>query len=207
MVFGCGAVPKDCPRGAATSAEMYAASEHGGRAAAASAPSTSSPHVWDQPYGGRTWFPWFYYWDPELEHARLTAAGIEDGEAREREYHAACNEIPEHAQARSALDTYALDESRLRDGVMLHLASDVGPPEVLLVALRCHRAWLRVVRRAKAGDNVLALDGVKVVVSAGARDGVDVLISSDAPAVVTEIERRARVAIARAQRLRATQLR
>lgn len=74
---------------------------------------------------------------------------------------------------------------------------------MLLVALRCHRAWLRVAPHADAREDVLALDGVKLVVHAGARDGVDVLISGDAPTLVTEIERRARVAIARAQRLRA----
>ena len=203
VVVGCGAAPKDCPRTVPIDAEMRAASEHGARAAVSTDPSSSRPHVWDHPYRGRTWYPWFYYWDPELEYARLAAAGVEGKQALELAHRAACNGIPEPAQARSPLDLYAIDGTRLRDGVSLFLAVDVGPPEALLVALRCHRAWLRLLPRAEAHEDVLALDGVKVVVHAGARDGIDVMFSSNDPVVLTEIERRVRVAVAK--RLRAMQ--
>lgn len=88
---------------------------------------------------------------------------------------------------------------------MVRLAADVGPPEVLLVGLRCHRAWLRLRPRPDAHEDLLGLDGLKVVVHAGARDGVDVLVSTDAPAGLDELERRAGVAMTRAKRLRAMQ--
>ncbi len=205
VIFGCGAASNECPRSVALASEMRAVRERAGRAAANNEPSTSSPHVWNQPYGGQTWYPWFYYWDPDLEHARLLAAGIQEGGALELEYRAACNEMPERVQARSALDTYAIDARRLRDGMLVHLAESVGPPEALLVALRCHRTWLRLLPRGEAHEDLLALDGIKVVVHAGARDGVDVLFSSDDLDILTEIERRARIAVARATRLRAMQ--
>ena len=202
LVFGCGAAPAECPPALATVAEMRAAREHGRKAAASTKSSTSRPHVWDEPYRGRSWYPWFYYWDPDLEQARLAAAGLERSQALELEHRAACNGIPERAQARSSLDTYAMDSTRLGHGVIVHLAADVGPPEVLLVALRCHRAWLGLIPRVDARDDLLALDGVKLVVHAGARDGIDVLFSSDEAGLLPEIERRARVAVARAKRVR-----
>lgn len=202
VLLGCGAAPRDCPRWVATEAELRAAREHGMKAQATSRDSTSHPHVWDRPYAGRTWYPWFYYWDPDLERARLATAGIQETQALELEYRAACNGIPERARARSLLDAYAVGSRRQRDSVTLHLAAEVGPPEALLVGLRCHRAWIRLIPRADARDDLLAVDGVTVVVHAGAHDGVDVLLSSDDPAVLGEIERRARMTVARANRLR-----
>jgi hypothetical protein len=205
VVLGCGAASRDCPRTIATDAEIRAAREHGKRAAANSQTSVSSLHVWDEPYSGQTWYPWFYYWDPDLERARLAAAGLDATAAIELEHRASCNRIPEQAQARSPLDTYSLGTTRLRDGVLLRVAADAGPPEVLLVRLRCHRAWLRRAVRAGAQEDVVAIAGLKIVVHAGAHDGIDVLFSSDDPVVLGEVERRARIAVTRAGRLRAKQ--
>lgn len=184
---------------------MGVAREHGDRAAVAAGASISRPHIWDRGYSGQTWFPWFYYWDPQLEHARLTTAGVEQERALEMEHGAACNNIPEPSQARSPLDTYAIDAAPSRDGVHVRLAPDVGPPEALLVALRCHRAWLRLRPRALSRDDLFALDDIKVVVHAGARDGVDVVISSDTRGVRNELERRALLAVGRAKRVQAMQ--
>ena len=205
VVIGCGAAPGECPYPTTAAAEMRVARKHGDRAGVAAGASKSHPHVWDRPYSGQTWFPWFYYWDPQLEHARLTSAGIEQAQALELEHRAACNDIPERSQARSPLDTYAIDAARVRDGVRVHVAAEVGPPDALLVALRCHRAWLRLRPGSLERDDVFALDGLKVVVHAGARDGVDVLLSSDDPALIGELDRRARAAVTRAHRVQAMQ--
>lgn len=161
--------------------------------------------MWDQPYAGRTWYPWAYYWDPDLEYARVVATGLDQTGALERVYRAACHEIPQRARERSPLDAYALDITRVPDGVILHLGPEVGPPEALLVGLRCHHAWLQLIPRVEASEDVLAVDGVKVVVHAGARVGIDIFFTSAAPSAVSEVERRARIAVTRAKRLRDAQ--
>lgn len=180
---------------------MRAARAQGMRASSNSGMPRSNPHRWDQPYNGQSWYPWYYYWDPNSEHQQLEAARISD--AIELEYHAACAGIPETAQARSPLDMYAVESTRLRDGVIVRLDVDAGPPEVLLVSMRCHRAWLRLAPREAASQDMIAVAGVKVVVHAG-RDGIEVMFSNG-EAAVAELDRRARVAVMRAQRLRAIQ--
>lgn len=202
VVFGCGGASTPCPRDTIAMAYMRTARDHGMMAERHVGASTAQPHRWDRPYTGDTWYPWFYYWEPELEHRRLVAANVSPTDARERVHRSACAGIPAGAQARSLLDTYALDSARLGNAVMVHISKDAGPPEALLVGMRCHRAWLQLGPREIETQDMLAIDGVNIVVSAGVRDGIDVMFWTDDPRMLGEIELRARISVIRAKRLR-----
>lgn len=119
------------------------------------------------------------------------------------EHRAACDTIPEHVQALSSFDSYAFGSARVGDGILIHLVPEAGPPEVLLVAIRCHEVWLRLSPRAGARDDVMAVDGTKVVVHAAGRDAIEVMISSPDPRAIDQLERRAQIAVRRARQLRA----
>lgn len=188
------------PRDMTAAEHLTEAAVHGTKAAQSGGPYASSPYYWNHPYTpGQGWYPW-YYWDPIAEHQRLAATHTSAAEAVKLEHQAACATIPELTQSLSPFDVHAV--GRTPDGVILHLAPEAGPPDVLLVLLRCHRAWLRLARRAGDPDDLIAVDGAKVVVHAGGRTTIEVMFSTKDPAALAELERRAHVAVQRAKQRR-----
>jgi hypothetical protein len=165
--------------------------------------SIPNPHSWQAPYAGQGWYPWFYYWDPRLEHRRLLDANVPAEEALKLEHRAACEGIPERMQELSPFESYAFGSARLSSGILLHLSSEAGPPEVLLVRLRCHEAWLRVVPRPDVSNDLMAVAGATLVVHAGGRETIEVMMSIADPLAVDELDRRAQIAVRRAKRSRA----
>jgi hypothetical protein len=204
VLTGCGGASGTRPHDMTAAEHMTEAAEHGTMAAQSGGPYAGTPHPWDRPgaYSGHGWYPWYYYWDPSIEHRRLAAAHVAAAEAVKLEYQAACTGIQETTQATSPLDIYALGSERLRDAVILHLAPEAGPPEVLLVRMRCHRAWLRLAPRDDEPNDLIAVDGAKIVVHAGGRDTIEVMFSIGDPVALSELDRRAQIAVLRAKQRR-----
>ena len=162
--------------------------------------SITGPHRWQEPYAGQGWYPWYFSWDPSLEHERLLAANVGPAEAVVLEHRAACESIPESIQALSPFDSYAFGSARLADGILIHLSADAGPPEVLLVRLRCHETWLRLAPRSDAANDLLSIAGATFVVHAVGRETIEVMMSVADRSTLAEIERRALLSVRRARR-------
>lgn len=201
-ITACGGTNGTRPHDMTAAEHMTQAAEHGTVAAQSGGSYSGTPYSWNHPYSGQGWYPWYYYWDPSIEHRRLAAAHASAAEAVKLEHQAACTGVPEPMQALSPFDVYTLDSERTPDGMILHLAPEAGPPEVLLVRMRCHRAWLRLAPRDDEPHDLIAVDGAKVVVHAGGRDTIEVMFSIKDPVALAELNRRARIAGLRAKQRR-----
>lgn len=202
VTTACGGASGTRPHDMTAAEHMNEAAEHGTMAAQSDGTYARTPYYWNHPYSGHGWYPWYYYWDPSAEHSQLAAAHASAADAVKLEHQAACTEIPEPTQALSPFDVYALDSDRTPDAVILHLAPEAGPPEVLLVRMRCHRAWLRLAPRDDEPHDLIAVDGAKVVVHADGRDRVEVMFSIKDPVALSELDRRAQIAVLRAKQRR-----
>ena len=203
LIGACGgAAAKPCAE--ASAAPMRKAAQHGAHASRALGNGwIASPPSWQQPYTGRGWYPWSYYWEPGREYRQLLDAQVPAKDALLQRHRAACETIPDRIQALSPFESYAFGSARLDDGVLVHLVPDAGPPDALLVALRCHEAWLRLAPRDSARDDVLGVDGISLVVDASGRDTIEVMIVGSDRRAVDELERRAHIAVRRANEMRA----
>lgn len=142
------------------------------------------------------WYPWYYSWDPDVEHRGLAAAHREAAEQLNVEYTAACKQVPREVAASSLLDSFATATSRTENGVLFYLAAEAGPPEVVLAQLRCHRAWLRLAPTAEAVDSPLLVEGVTWMTHVGA-NGIEVMASARDERSIAELARRAGLLIER----------
>ena len=207
-VGACGGANGIRPHDMTAAEHMQAARDHGeaasrtrDRAVVLGTPYHTGPrYYWGHPYWGQGYYPWYYYWDPRLDHLRLAEAHQTAADSLRAEYEAACVTVPTASQALSPLDVYALSSDRLDDGVVVHVARDAGPPEALLAGMRCHRAWLRLEPRPQAKDSLVTVDGATVVVHAARDgDGIEVMFSIKDDAGRSELVRRAQLTVLRAR--------
>lgn len=144
--------------------------------------------------------PWYYYWDPAREHARLADAHRDAAEILKVAYQSSCTAVPDELRTVSPLAAYATSMERVASGVVFQLDPAAGPPEVVLARLRCHRGWLQLEPRADAGDEPLLIPSASWVTHA-ATASIEVMATVDA-AVLPELERRAALTVERAKRNR-----
>jgi hypothetical protein len=132
---------------------------------------------------------WFGSWDTESEHRRI--AQIHRGEAARLEaaYEEACGDAPNATVSVSPLQRYGIGADSAPGGTMVLLSPDAGPPEKLLAAMRCHRAWMMLGRSAM-DDCPLDLPGVHVA-ARGDAAGIELTITIDNAALIPELRRRA----------------
>ncbi len=152
----------------------------------------SAPRYWSH------WYPWYYYWDPSLEYAALADAHRAAAEELQIRFDSACALVPRGAEASSPLADYATGSAPLDTGVVIHLAPEAGPPDVVLAGLRCHRAWLVLEPRDGTDDEPLLLDGV-VLVAHASDAGTEVMITVADEQAVLELQRRAAALLERAR--------
>jgi hypothetical protein len=132
---------------------------------------------------------WFGTWDSAAEHRRLaqihrsTAAGLQ------ADYDQACRDTPPEIAQISPLQRYGIAGSPISDGTLVLLSPGAGPPDRLLAAMRCHRAWM-MLDRTDMDDCPLDLPGIRVS-ARGDADAIELTITVPDPALVPELQRRA----------------
>jgi hypothetical protein len=136
-----------------------------------------------------SWYPWTYTWDADA-HAAAAQQHVRAAEELEEDYRAACAPVAPGAESKSPIDAYLQGVEDVDDGVVLHLAPEAGPPDQLLMHLRCHRAWLAVNGLDRVPDSPLGVRGLRVEVRA-VPGGVDVTLTSDDSGGPEELRRRA----------------
>ncbi|MBZ0236960.1 MAG: hypothetical protein K8M05_31820 [Deltaproteobacteria bacterium] len=174
----------------AREASLRAASGSGYRPGPYYASPYSAPRYWSH------WYPWYYYWDPAVEAAALADAHRAAAEELQIRYDSACALVPRELEGTSALQEYATGSDPLDAGVVVHLAPEAGPPDVVLAGLRCYRAWLMLERRDGTDDEPLLLDGVVLVAHAG-KAGTELMLTVGDKDDVAELQRRTAAVLAR----------
>lgn len=132
---------------------------------------------------------WFGTWDTATEHRRLAQIHRSAAAALQAEYEQACEDTPPDLVSVSPLQRYGISGTRTDDGVLVLLSASAGPPDRLLAAMRCHRAWM-MLGRTDMDDCPLDLPGIQVS-ARGDADGIELTISVPDRTLVPELQRRA----------------
>lgn len=133
--------------------------------------------------------PWYGTWDTANEHQRVAAAHRSAAARLQAEYDEACKDVPSEAVSVSPLQRYGVGGNHVEGGTLVILSPDAGPPDKLLSAMRCHRAWM-MIQRADMQDCPLDLPGIRVS-ARGDEKAIEVTITIPDPALVPELRRRA----------------
>jgi len=132
---------------------------------------------------------WRGTWDTVAEHRRNAQAHRGAAAQLEAEYQEACGDSS-HAQVSvSPLVRFGVGGSAIPGGTLVLLSPDAGPPDKLLAAMRCHRAWM-MLGRTGMDDCPLDLPGLHVS-ARGDANGIELSITIDDPSLVNELRRRA----------------
>lgn len=153
-----------------------------------------------QPGDQRLITTWFGTWDTAAEHRRLAQVHRSQAAQIEAEYERACGDASHATVSVSPLQRYGLGGSEVPGGVLVLLSRDAGPPDRLLSAMRCHRAWM-MLGRTDMDDCPLDLDGLQVS-ARGDDQGISLTITVP-EAKVDELRRRTAHDLEAAQRRRA----
>lgn len=131
---------------------------------------------------------WSGRWDTEEDHRRM--AQVHRGEAAQLEvaYQDACGTASANEVMVSPLRRYGVWTGSSEGGSIAVLGPDAGPPEKLLAALRCHRAWMMLGRSAM-DDCPLDLPGLHVA-ARGDAAGTELTFTIDDATLVPELRRR-----------------
>jgi hypothetical protein len=141
---------------------------------------------------------WFGTWDTVTEHEHLALVHRSAAAEIEAEYEQACGDTLGEVASVSPLRRYALSGSEVPGGTLVVLSSDAGPPDQLLSAMRCHRAWM-MLGRSDMEQCPLDLPGLHI--SARGEAGViELTVTVSDPALVDELRRRAAHDVEAAQR-------
>jgi hypothetical protein len=132
---------------------------------------------------------WYGTWDTAEEHRRKAEYHRSAAAGLEAEYEEACGETPLAEVSISPLVRYGVGGSPIPNGTMVLLTPEAGPPERLLAAMRCHRAWM-MLGRTDMGDCPLDLPGIHVQ-ARGDAAGIELDITITDPLLVPELRRRA----------------
>jgi hypothetical protein len=132
---------------------------------------------------------WFGTWDTGAERRRLAQVHRSAAAQLQAEYEQACLEIPAEVVSVSPLQRYAIGGVPTAGGTLVLLSAEAGPPERLLAAMRCHRAWM-MLGRTNMDDCPLDLPGLHVS-ARGDAGGIELTMAVDDPALVDELRRRA----------------
>ncbi|HEX2691038.1 MAG TPA: hypothetical protein VHN14_30700 [Kofleriaceae bacterium] len=132
---------------------------------------------------------WFGTWDTTAEHRRLAEIHRTAAAQLEAEYEQACGDTPAATASVSPLQRYGIGGSPIPDGTLVLLSPQAGPPDQLLAAMRCHRAWM-MLGRTDMDDCPLDLPGLRVS-ARGDASGIALTLTIADPTLVPELRRRA----------------
>jgi hypothetical protein len=132
---------------------------------------------------------WFGTWDTVPEHERAASVHRAAAAELDAEYEQACGGLPSEVAAVSPLQRYGVGVTATDGGVLVLLSPEAGPPDRLLSAMRCHRAWM-MLGRTLMDDCPLDLPGLQVS-ARGDANGIELTITVADPGLVGELQRRA----------------
>ena len=132
---------------------------------------------------------WNGSWDTVADHQRLAQMHRASADELEAEYETACGDTPGSVASISPLQRYGIGGSPIPDGTLILLTPDAGPPDKLLAAMRCHRAWM-MLGRNDMDDCPLDLPNIHVEAH-GDANGIQLTITVSDPSLVGELRRRA----------------
>lgn len=192
LVAACAPSPPRAPRapsgyrGPRADAHLDAARDHERRASElARWPNarTSDTGRFDDPSTGL----WYRAWETSGDHERLVATHRGDAARISAAYDEECANVGDRAT--SPLQRDGLGGTPMRDGFMVFLPPEAGPPERLIAELRCHRAAMML---AESGMDECPLDLVGIQIEAvGSASGITVEIKIRDAKLVPELQRRA----------------
>ncbi len=132
---------------------------------------------------------WYGRWDVASDHRAAAEEHRTNAAEIEQEYEQACGDTPAEVLAVSPLRRYGVGGTNTAQGVIVVLSPDAGPPDRLLAAMRCHRAWM-MLGRADMDDCPLDLPGLEVEAH-GDASAISLVLTVADPALVPELQRRA----------------
>lgn len=132
---------------------------------------------------------WTGSWDTRAEHERRVQSHRSAAAQLEAEYDAACDGATAASASMSPIQRFATSGYPIDDGVVLLLTNEVGSPQALLAAMRCHRAWM-MLGRSNMDDCPLDLPGIRISAKGDAH-GIELTITEPDPTLVAELQRRA----------------
>jgi hypothetical protein len=146
---------------------------------------------------------WYRAFDSARNESRLAAQHRTEAARIQAEFDEACAELTGAEITTSPLQRYGLGGIPTETGVVVVLAREAGPPNRLMAALRCHRAWMML---GEAGMENCPLDmkGLKIQ-TYGDETGISVEITVNDRALVPELHRRAAQDLEMAAKLRDNQ--
>ena len=131
---------------------------------------------------------WHGTWDTAAEHRSNARYHRTAAAQLEAEYEAACGDKPGAVVSVSPLELYGVGGTPTADGTLVLLGPEAGPPERLLLALRCHRAWM-MLGRTQMDDCPLDLPGLRVGAQGDANQ-IELTLTIDDKKLVPELQRR-----------------
>jgi hypothetical protein len=192
----------DASRGMRADAHLEAARSHDARAASlARWPEMQrDPTGFEDPASGL----WYRSFDSARNESRLAAQHRTEVARIHAEFDEACAELAGTDVTISPLQRFGLGGIPTEHGVVIVLSRDAGPPNRLMAALRCHRAWMML---GEAGMENCPLDmrGLKLQ-TYGDETGISVEITTSDRSLVPELQRRAAQDLEMAAKLRDTQV-
>jgi len=180
---------KPGPRGLRADQHLNVASREDGRADELTRWPDTRPGPDGMPALQLTASAWFGTWDTVAEHHRLAQIHRSAAGAIQSEYEEACRDTPAEKVMVSPLQRWGIGGSDTENGTIVLLTAEAGPPERLLEAMRCHRAWM-MLQRTDMDDCPLDLPGLKVH-ARGDADGIELTMTVVDAKLVPELRRRA----------------
>jgi hypothetical protein len=141
---------------------------------------------------------WYRAFDTAKEERRLAESHRTAAAAQHAEYAEACGDRPLSEVSVSPLSRYGIGGTNTETGVIVYLMPEAGAREQLLVALRCHRAWM-MIETMNMEDCPLDLAGIQIE-AYGDKSGASVEITTKDPKLVAELQRRTAHELEAAQR-------
>lgn len=141
---------------------------------------------------------WYGSWDTVADHERLARLHRDAAAQIEAQYEDACGDTPAAIASVSPLQRYGIGGTAVESGIVVLLSADAGPPDRLLAAMRCHRAWM-MLGRTDMDNCPLDLPGIHVD-ARGDANGIELTITVADPALVDELRRRAALDLEAARR-------
>ncbi len=174
-------------RGMRADAHLQAARDHEARAAElARWPEPQRDAAgFDNPSGGL----WYRSWDTATEQHRIADHHRSEAAHLHAAYEQACANVASDQIATSPFQRYGIGGFESATGVVVMLDKEAGPPNRLVAAMQCHRAWM-MLREAGMEDCPLDLPGIAVQ-AYGDETGISVEIRPLDPAQLPELKRRA----------------
>lgn len=143
------------------------------------------PESYDTTGQGR----WYRTWDTVSNQLRLARDHRGTAAQLHAEYSEACGERPHAEVSVSPIQRYGLGGAPTPQGVRVFLDPEAGPPDQLIAAMRCHRAWM-MLGRTDMESCPLDLAGIRIE-ARGDAGGITVEITIDDASLVPELQRRA----------------